>query len=89
MLRLKYFPNLNRADQVDKTNLRVHNHLENNFFIGNKKALFYNLKTYYDLVGKNVFEVVPLTFHIGEEGTADPTYKEFIKYYRNCKLNKK
>jgi tubulin--tyrosine ligase len=42
----------------------VHNHLECNFHIGNKKALFYNLRQYYDLIGKDVFDYLPLTFHI-------------------------
>ena len=32
--------------------------------MGNKKALFYNLKRYYDLQKKNVFKIIPLTFHI-------------------------
>lgn len=27
----------------------MHNHLENNFFLGNKKAMFHNLKQYYEL----------------------------------------
>jgi hypothetical protein len=26
---------------------KVHNHLEHNYFLGNKKCLFYNMKTYY------------------------------------------
>ena len=28
--------------------IKVHNHLENNFHLGNKKALFYNMKAYYE-----------------------------------------
>jgi tubulin---tyrosine ligase len=49
----------------------MHNHLEFNHFIGNKKALFYNLKQYYDLLHKDVFEIIPLTYHI-KEGMSDP-----------------
>jgi tubulin polyglutamylase TTLL1 len=28
----------------------IHNHLQNNFYLGNKKALFHNLKQYYQLI---------------------------------------
>lgn len=42
----------------------VHNHLENNFHLGNKKALFYNLKEFYSYQNKDVFQDIPLTFHI-------------------------
>jgi tubulin--tyrosine ligase len=42
----------------------VHNHLECNFHLGNKKAMFYNLRQYYELIGKDVFDYIPLTFHI-------------------------
>jgi tubulin monoglycylase TTLL3/8 len=58
----------------------VHNHLENNFFLGNKKAMFYNLKQYYELIHDNVFNYLPLTFHI-KNGTNDIQYKRFQMYY--------
>ena len=56
----------------------MHNHLEYNYFIGNKKAMFYNLKQYYDLQKKNVFDIIPLTFHI-KSGVTDPQYDLFTK----------
>lgn len=59
----------------------MHNHLECNYFIGNKKALFYNLKQYYDLLGKNVFDIIPLTYHI-KHGTTDPQYEAFTKEFK-------
>ena len=40
------------------------NHLESNFHLSNKKALFYNMKMYYEALGEDVFTVLPLTFHI-------------------------
>jgi hypothetical protein len=49
----------------------MHNHLEQNYFIGNKKALYYNMKKFYQLQGLNVFEALPLTFHI-IKGIDDP-----------------
>ena len=65
----------------------MHNHLEFNYFIGNKKALFYSLKQYYDLQKKNVFEIIPLTFHI-KAGTTDPQYENFIREYKRIGRDK-
>ena len=64
-----------------KASEKMHNHLQFNHFIGNKKALFYNLKKYYELLKKNVFEIIPLTFHI-KDGQKDPEYSSFLKEYR-------
>lgn len=53
--------------------------------------MYYNLKQYYDLQKKDVFDIIPLTFHI-KHGTADPQYeifrKEFSKFAKE-KLTKK
>lgn len=56
-------------DMTNITNsnkLKVHNHLQNNFYIGNKKALFYNMRRYLSLKGIDPFTVIPLTFHISK-----------------------
>lgn len=58
----------------------MHNHLEYNYFIGNKKALYYYLKKYYQLTHQNLFEAVPLTFHL-IKGIDDPEYKTFLSYH--------
>jgi hypothetical protein len=42
------------------------NHLENHIHLSNKKALFYNMKMYYDSIGKDVFDYLPLTYHVKE-----------------------
>lgn len=62
----------------------MHNHFTNNFEIGNKKALFYHLRHYYELIGKNPYEVIPLTFHV-KKGTSDPEYVKFIKEFNKIK----
>lgn len=49
-------------NKVEK--LKVHNHLPQNYYLGNKKALFATMKRYYEITRKNIFEIVPLTFHI-------------------------
>lgn len=58
--------------------LKMQNHLFANYYIGNKKALFYNLKKYYKELKRNVFEIIPLTFHISK-GIEDPAFEEFIE----------
>lgn len=42
----------------------MQNHLINNYVIGNKKALFHTMSSYYASKGEDVFEYLPLTFHI-------------------------
>lgn len=66
---------------VSNENVKVHNHLMNNFYLGNKKALFYNLKEYYGLIDENPFKRIPLTFHI-KKGIQDLQYKRFVQYYK-------
>lgn len=60
----------------DNQSFQVHNHLESNWNLSNKKALYYNLKSYYTAVGKNPFEFIPLTFHI-QHGEGDPEFEKF------------
>ena len=50
--------------------------MDKNFHLCNKKALFYNLRNYFELINKDVFDIIPVTFHI-TDGIKD---KEFIKF---------
>ena len=51
--------------------------MENNYHLSNKKAIYYNLKVYYEAFGKDKWwHKIPLTFHI-KDGLND---KEFIKF---------
>lgn len=65
--------------------LRVHNHFENNFHLGNKKALFYNMRAYSESIKKDVFDCLPLTFHI-QNGTSDKEYYTFLNIYNKIKM---
>ena len=49
--------------------------------------MFYNLKNYYDLQKKNVFEIIPLTFHI-KKGLNDPNYEIFTKEFKKLAREK-
>jgi tubulin polyglutamylase TTLL1/tubulin monoglycylase TTLL3/8 len=51
--------------------MKIHNHLPRNYILGNKKALFATMKQYYQASNKNVFEYLPLTFHI-QKNLEDP-----------------
>ena len=72
----------------DSKELKIHNHFEKNYFLGNKKALFYSMRKYYTSVGKNPFENIPLTFHISK-GFEDPEYEKFISKYEDFQEKKR
>ena len=49
---------------------KVTNHLEFSRMLGNKKALFYTMKQYYELSNQDYKQYLPLTYHI-VSGTED------------------
>jgi hypothetical protein len=53
----------------------MHNHVTNNWNLSNKKALFMNLKSYYEAQKINPFDFIPMTFHI-----TDVNDKEFLRF---------
>lgn len=59
---------------------KMHNHLENQWHLSNKKALFYNMRSYYEALKENPFKYIPLTFHI-QKGTEDEEFKKFLEYF--------
>ena len=62
--------------EVSPISLQMHNKIEYNQHLSNKKGLFRSLKSYYSAIGKNIFDYVPLTFHV-IKGEEDP---EFLKF---------
>ena len=70
----------------------MHNHLENNWNLSNKKALFMNLKVkipliqnYFKAKNINPFEYIPITFHVEKVG--DKEYENFIEeFHRRAEL---
>ena len=50
---------------------RMYAKMEANHHLSNKFALFYNMRHYYKSIGRDPFEVLPLTFHVSR-GTYDP-----------------
>lgn len=62
---------------LDPVTVKSHNKLEFNSVIGDKKNLYYTLKNYYAAVNEDVFDNIPLTFHI-VNGEEDPEFKGFV-----------
>ena len=62
------------------------NHQENNFHLSNKKAIYYNMKIYYESLGQNPFDYMPLTYHI-KEGESDREFTKFVDTYNNPGAN--
>lgn len=58
----------------------MYNKIEDNFHLNNKKALYINMKNYYEAIGQDVFDNLPLTFHI-KTGLEDPEFHKFRNYY--------
>lgn len=59
--------------------LQIHNRIDMNFLLSNKKALYYNMKRFYQAVQKNVFDYLPVTFHVNNED--DLEFNNFLRYY--------
>ncbi|EAS02300.2 tubulin-tyrosine ligase family protein (macronuclear) [Tetrahymena thermophila SB210] len=59
----------------------THNHLQFNYMLGNKKALFYNMRQYYQLMKDDVFNYLPLTYHL-TRGTEDKEFRNFLKKFK-------
>lgn len=67
-------------DPLDSDKFKVCNHLEGHIHLSNKKALYYNMTNYFECLGENPYDYIPLTFHI-QEGSTDIQYEKFLKTY--------
>jgi hypothetical protein len=64
----------------------LYNHLEGNYHLSNKKALFYNMRAFCEWKNEDVFEYLPYTFHI-KDGLQDLEFIKFEKYYNQLGKN--
>ena len=58
----------------------VYNRIEHNYHLSNKKALFYNMKMYYEAMDEDPWLALPVTFHC-EAGMDDLAYRDFLQYF--------
>ena len=68
-------------NEIHPLEFRICNHLEYNYVLGNKKCMYYNLKSYYEIQKKEIQTIVPLTFHV--ENVYDPEYSKFRSTFRD------
>lgn len=54
-------------------NTLIYGKMENNYHLSNKKAIYYNMKVYYEAIGTDYYNHLPLTYHI-KEGLNDPQF---------------
>ena len=69
------------------SSIRLHNRLEHNFNLADKKFLYINMKKFYSAIGENVFDYLPITFHL-QHGEDDSSFYEFIKTFESFKAKK-
>jgi len=73
---LSTFEKYNNEKEKSDKNIRLCNHLEGNYYLGYKKTMYKCLLLYYSILGKDISEIVPLTFHI-KNGKSDTDYHNF------------
>lgn len=69
------------AVAIKHTETKLYNKIEDNFHVNNKKALYLNMKRYYEAIDQDVFDNLPLTFHI-KTGLDDVEFIRFEQYYK-------
>jgi hypothetical protein len=75
----KYQPKVD-LDPMETETTIICNHVEGHVHLSNKKALFYNMKNYYESIGEDPFKYLPLTFHI-KENLEDPEFEKFVQEF--------
>lgn len=73
-------------ENITSHHLRTTNHQENNFHLSNKKAIYYNMKVYYEATQQSTFDYLPLTYHI-KDGLSDLQFAKFEDVYNNPDKN--
>lgn len=86
LVNSKYYCRLETIP-VSSNSLKICNRLEKNQHICSKKLMFYNLRNYYAKKGKNIFGVVPVTFHVKSAGK-DKNFLEFTEYFKEQEKNR-
>ncbi|EGR29568.1 tubulin-tyrosine ligase family protein, putative [Ichthyophthirius multifiliis] len=73
-----------KINQKKAQKINLHNHLENNFLLANKKNLLKTLKKFYSLKQENPFDFIPLSFCI-KNGQKKNEFQSFQKYFNTQK----
>ena len=70
------------VNAVDPVSIKMHNKIEFNQHLTNKKGLYLSLKSYCEALELNLFDFVPLTFHI-KMGEKDPQFLKFVEEFNS------
>ena len=81
---VKLFKKNIRILDPNKSAIRIYNHIEFSYSLGDKKFLFHYLKEYFLRKNDDVFNYIPLTFHI-KKGINDEEYLNFVNYFEKEK----
>ncbi len=66
--------------KLEQYPIKIYNKLEDNYHLSNKKALFLNMRFFYEAFGADPFDALPMTFHV-KSGLQDPEFVKFKQYY--------
>jgi tubulin polyglutamylase TTLL1/tubulin monoglycylase TTLL3/8 len=66
---------------VDPSSIKMHNKIEFNQHLTNKKGLYCSLKSYCEALDLDLFDFVPQTFHI-KMGDKDPQFLKFVEEFQ-------
>ena len=65
------------SDATVTSGIKIYNRLEDNFFLSNKKALFWNFSIYYWSKGLDPWSALPMTFHIDNGVDLNSKFQEY------------
>ena len=74
------------SEKFPAENQKLHNRLEFNNILTNKKGLYHTLKTYNEITKDSLFSKIPLTFNISSE--SDPEYSNFLACFSELENQK-
>lgn len=74
------------SEKFPAENQKLHNRLEFNNILTNKKGLYHTLKTYNEITKDSLFSKIPLTFNILSE--SDPEYSNFLACFSELEKQK-
>ncbi len=71
------------AATVNSAGIKVYNHLQENHCLSDKKEMYYNLRQYYESLGQDPFDTMPVTFHVGGESSERPRFLESFNQFQS------
>jgi hypothetical protein len=78
ILKSPSFTHMSLATATNACEMQMHNKIDLNLLLSNKKALFFNMKQFYAAMGENPFDYMPVTFHV--TGENDKEFARFCEY---------